>query len=123
MVRRFQISLVAVLLAAVFSTLAIAQGKAPAGKNTNTGGPAAIERGRIVYADKCEVCHFSDSEDQKIGAGMKGIYKRGKYADGSKVDDASMEKWIVNGGKSMPPYKEELNPGQIHDLIAYIKTL
>jgi mono/diheme cytochrome c family protein len=54
---------------------------------------------------------------------MKGIYKRGKFIDGSKVNDASMEKWIVNGGKGMPSYKEVLNSGQIHDLIAYIKTL
>jgi cytochrome c5 len=128
MVQRFQINLLAVTLAAVFSTLAIAQEKAPSGKNTNAdsrpaGELAAIARGRIVYRDRCEICHFSESEAKKMASGMKGIYKRGKFVDGSKVNDASMEKWIVNGGKNMPPYKAVLNSGQIHDLIAYLKTL
>ena len=99
-----------ITLAAVFSTLAIAQEKAPAGKNANAdsqpaGELAAIARGRIVYRDRCEICHFSESSAQKIGSGMKGIYKRGTFADGSKVNDASIEKWIANGGKNMPPYK------------------
>jgi len=128
MLQRFHIDLLAVTLAAVFSAFAIAQEKSPAGKNAGAnsqpaGEKAAIERGRIVYRERCEICHFSESDAQKIGSGMKGIYKRGKFPDGSKVNDASMEKWIVNGGKNMPPYKAVLNPGQIRDLIAYLKTL
>ncbi|MBZ5698748.1 MAG: cytochrome c [Acidobacteriia bacterium] len=128
MVQRFQINLLAVTLTAVFSTLAIAQEKVPAGKNANAdsqraGEQAAITRGSIVYGHRCEICHSSESDAQKYGSSMKGIYKRGKFADGSKVNDASIEKWIVNGGKGMPSYKEVLNSGQIRDLIAYIKTL
>lgn len=82
-----------------------------------------VARGKIVYRERCEICHFSESEALKVGPGLKGIYKRGKYANGSKVDDASMEKWILDGGKNMPPFKGVLNPHQISDLIAYLKTL
>ena len=128
MVQRFQINLLAVMLAAVFSTLAIAQEKAPAGKNTNTdsqpaGEQDAITRGSIVYGHRCEICHSSESDAQKFGSSMKGVYKRGKFADGSKANDASVKKWIVDGGKGMPSYKDVLNSGQINDLIAYMKTL
>ena len=128
MAQRFQINLLGVELAAVCRTLAIAQQKAPAGKNTNAdsqpaGDQAAITRGSIVYGHRCEICHSSESDAEKFGSSMKGVYKRGKFADGSKANDASVKKWIVDGGKGMPSYKGVLDPGQINDLIAYMKTL
>jgi mono/diheme cytochrome c family protein len=84
---------------------------------------AVMARGLTVYKDRCAICHFSESKAKKIGPGLTDIYKRGKFTDGSKVDDASMQKWILNGGKDMPPFKPALNANQIRDLIAYLKTL
>jgi cytochrome c2 len=121
--RRFQIILLA--LANILSAHAYAQ-KKTATEKTDTrvaGLPAAMARGNTVYRDRCEICHFSESDAKKLGPGLKEIYKRGKFANGSKVDDASMEKWIVNGGKDMPPFGKVLNAAQIHDLIAYLKTI
>jgi mono/diheme cytochrome c family protein len=130
MSQHFRINrLAAVLaLAAVFSTFAIAQEKTVSGKNANAnsrpaGEPIAVARGRAVYHDRCEICHFSDSDVKKVGPGLKGIFKRGKFANGGKVDDASMEKWVINGGKDMPPFKQVLSGNQIQDLISYLKTL
>jgi cytochrome c2 len=126
----FQFTRLAIVLAlgAIFSCPAVAQEKIPAGQTASNdsrpaGGPAAVARGRIVYHDRCAICHFSESDAMKIGPGLKGIFKRGKYANGGKVDDASMEKWVVNGGKDMPPFKAVLNTAQIRDLIIYLKTL
>src|ERR1700674_2014040 len=105
---------------------AAAQDKSPQGKIpvvSAQGEPSAITRGRAVYQQRCEICHFSASEAKKMGPGLKGIYKRGKFADGNRVDDASMEKWIVEGGKDMPPFKGILNPTQIRDLLSHLKTL
>ncbi len=115
-------------LGTTLSTSAFAQEKASLGKDANTGSrPAAdltpIARGHILYRDRCEICHFSASEAKKIGPGLKGIYTRRKFADGRRVDDASIEKWIVEGGKDMPPFKAGLNPSQIRDLLAYLKTI
>jgi mono/diheme cytochrome c family protein len=115
-IRRFAAGLV-IALAAVFSPGAFPQVKI---------GPtdsAVIARGLIVYKDRCAICHFSESQAKKIGPGLAGIYKRGKFTDGGKVDDASMEKWILSGGKNMPPFKPLLNAIQVRDLIAYLKTL
>jgi mono/diheme cytochrome c family protein len=92
-------------------------------KSQPSGGAATIARGRDLYDRRCEICHFSESSAQKMGPGLKELYKRGKFSDGRKVDDASIEKWILNGSENMPPFKGELNPAQIHDLIAYLKTL
>jgi cytochrome c len=92
-------------------------------RRPGAGQPSAITGGRAVYQQRCEICHFNASEAKKIGPGLKGIYKRGKFADGRRVDDASMERWIVEGGKDMPPFKGVLNPSQIRDLLSYLKTL
>ncbi len=113
---RFAAGLV-IAMAAVFSAGPFAQVKM---------GPtdsAMTARGLIVYKDRCAICHFNESQAKKIGPGLAGIYKRGKFTDGGKVDDAAMEKWILNGGKNMPPFKSVLNPTQVRDLIVYLKTL
>jgi len=84
---------------------------------------AVIARGKAVYSERCEICHFSASDAKKIGPGLKGIYTRGKYADGTKVNDASMEAWIEKGGKDMPPFGGAIKTEQLHDLISYLRTL
>ena len=116
------------VLTAVISAGVMAQVKNPpnnpASNDSRTGGEsAAIARGLGVYKERCAICHFSESDAKKIGPGLKAVYKRGKFPDGSKVTDSSMEKWISSGGKDMPPFQQVLNPNQIHDLIAYLKTL
>lgn len=119
------------LLAAIGLTLllcgaALAQDKSPRDKYPVVvahGEPSAITRGRAIYQQRCEICHYSASDAKKIGPGLKSIYTRGKFADGRRVDDASMEKWIVEGGKDMPPFKGVLNSSQIRDLLSYLKTL
>ncbi len=118
--------LAAVGLTTLLLGAALAQDKSPRDKNAVVvaqGEPSAITRGRAIYRQRCEICHFSDSEAKKMGPGLKGIYTRGKFADGRRVDDASMEKWIVEGGKDMLPFKGVLNPSQIRDLLSYLKTL
>jgi cytochrome c len=83
---------------------------------------AAINAGRIVFNQRCEICHFIDSTAQKIGPGLKGLFARAKLADGTKVTEASIAKIIGEGGKDMPDYKDLLKPGQLQALIAYLKS-
>jgi len=91
----------------------------PAAKN-----PAeAAASGKEVYRQRCASCHFNESAAQKIGPGLKGIYARGTFADGRKVDDASLARWINSGGKDMPAFKEVLKLEQVRDLISYLRTL
>jgi mono/diheme cytochrome c family protein len=112
-------------LFAIFPARALAQVKTPPNKKATIGPPpgASVARGVIVYKDRCAICHFSESDASKIGPGLKGLYKRGKFADRGKVDDASVENRILNGGKDMPPFRPVLPSNQVRDLIAYLKTL
>ncbi len=98
-------------------------GDKAASKKSAAKRSAVNEKGKEIYRINCLICHHSGSLEKKVGPGLKGIFKTGKFADGSKVDDASMKAWIEKGGKDMPPFKEILLPEQIADLIAYLKSL
>jgi len=81
------------------------------------------KRGKDAYAEYCQICHYESNTEKKIGPGLKGIYKRGKFADGKPVNDAIMRRWIEDGGKDMPAFVDTLTPAQIADLLAYLRTL
>jgi cytochrome c2 len=97
--------------------------QSPAGKAAEKTSEASAENGKKLYDRYCEVCHYTTTTAKKIGPGLKGIFQRGKFEDGSKVDDRSMRRWIEKGGKNMPAFGEDLKPQEIADLIAYLKTL
>ena len=106
--------------------MAVAQSKKAPPKKKN-GAEAAktsdVAKGRQVYSENCSICHFAKSKEKKIGPGLEGIFKRGKFADGKKVDEASMRAWIEKGGEQMPPFDEVLSKQQIEDLVAFLKTI
>ena len=96
------------------------------GATTKTAAPnaAAVGRGKTVFQQKCSVCHYDNSDQKKIGPGLKGLAKRGTFsANGNKITDESLKAWIENGSQLMPPFKDVLEPGQIKDVVAYVKTL
>ena len=89
-----------------------------------TNNAAAVARGKTLFQQKCSVCHYDTSDQKKIGPGLKGLSKRGTFTvNGNKITDDSLKTWIENGDQLMPPFKDVLEPGQIKDVIAYVKTL
>jgi cytochrome c len=79
-------------------------------------------KGKEVF-DQCSVCHNSDSTEQKIGPGLKGLFKRDKLASGKPVNEANVRAQINDGGNGMPAYKDILSDQEKDDVIAYLKTL
>jgi len=101
--------------------------KTPAKKTSSgsaAGNAAAAARGKEVFDKKCGICHYADNDQKKIGPGLKGISKRGTFTvNNNKVTDEALKTWIENGDTLMPPFKDVLEPAQIKDVIAYVKTL
>jgi len=121
--RNWKISILALGLAFLLGAGAIfATGSAK--NSSSTANAAAVKRGKDIFQQKCSVCHYDNSEQKKIGPGLKGISKRGTFSvNGNKITDDSLKTWIENGDQLMPPFKDVLEPGQIKDVIAYVKTL
>ncbi len=93
------------------------------GKKTSANA-AAVARGKSLFQQKCSICHYDTSDQKKIGPGLKGLSKRGTFSvNGNKITDESLKTWIENGDQLMPPFKDVLEPDQIKDVIAYVKTL
>ncbi len=99
---------------------------APASPKKAAGHAAAgsATRGKEVFEKKCAMCHFADSDQKKIGPGLKGLSKRGTFSvNGNKVTTESLKTWIENGDSLMPGMKDSLDAAQIRDVVAYVKTL
>jgi cytochrome c len=93
-------------------------------KSAGHAAAGSSARGKEVFEKKCAMCHFADSDAKKIGPGLKGISKRGTFSvNGNKVTTESLTTWIENGDSQMPGMKDTLEPQQIKDVVAYVKTL
>jgi mono/diheme cytochrome c family protein len=97
-----------------------------AAKKTASHGAAAgsATKGKELFDKKCALCHYADKDTKKIGPGLKGLSKRGTFTvNGNKVTTEALTTWIENGDSQMPPFKEVLEPQEIKDVVAYVKTL
>src|SRR5205823_3035831 len=80
------------------------------------------EKGKEIFT-QCGVCHNADSDEKKMGPGLKGLFKKDKLNNGKKISEATIRTQIDEGGKGMPAYKDMLSDQEKDDLIAYLKTL
>jgi cytochrome c len=80
------------------------------------------DKGKEVF-QQCGVCHNADSNEKKMGPGLKGLFKADKMANGKKPTEANVRAKVDEGGNGMPSYKEMLSDDEKNDLIAYLKTL
>src|SRR6266571_178600 len=66
-------------------------------KAARHGSSGSAAKGKEVFDKKCAICHFADSDQKKIGPGLKGISKRGTFSvNGNKVTTESLKAWIEN---------------------------
>ena len=92
--------------------------------STHKGSAGSAVKGKEVFDKKCSICHFADKDTKKIGPGLKGISKRGTFTvNGNKVTTEALTTWIENGDSLMPGMKDSLEPPEIKDVVAYVKTL
>src|ERR1041385_260804 len=103
-------------LIAVCAVVAAATRIVPAADKGNAA------KGKEVF-EQCGVCHNADSEEKKMGPGLKGLFKREKMTNGKKPSDATVRAKVDEGGNGMPAYKDMLSDTEKDDLIAYLKTL
>jgi len=79
-------------------------------------------KGKAVF-QQCAVCHNADSDQKKMGPGLKGLFAKAKLADGKKLTEANVRSKLEEGGNGMPAYKDMLTDAEKNNLVAYLKTL
>lgn len=80
------------------------------------------DKGKEVF-EQCSVCHAADSDEKKMGPGLKGLFKKAKMQNGKAPTEENVRGLINAGGNGMPAYEELLSKEERDDLIAYLKTL
>ena len=95
-----------------------------AGTRIFAAAPAGdAEKGKSVFEDNCAVCHNADSDEKKMGPGLKGLFKHEKLKNGKKPTDANVKAIINAGGNGMPSYADMLSDEERDNVLAYLKTL
>ncbi|MCU1284230.1 MAG: hypothetical protein JWO13_580 [Acidobacteriales bacterium] len=69
------------------------------------------------------MCHRSDSTAPMNGPGLKEVFKKPYLPSGAPANDERVHAVIVQGRRTMPPFGQIYDDVQIHDLIAYMRTL
>lgn len=80
------------------------------------------DKGKEVF-EQCGVCHNADSDEKKMGPGLKGLFKKAKLTNGKKPTEAVIRDIVNKGGNGMPAYEEILTAEEKDNVIAYLKTL
>ena len=88
-----------------------------------SAGKGDAAKGKAVF-EQCGVCHNPDSDEKKMGPGLKGLFKKDKLtSNGKPVNDSNVLQKINEGGNGMPGYQDMLSDQEKTDLLAYLKTL
>ena len=96
----------------------------PRGLSEGENGSAA--KGQKLFQQDCNMCHYPDKTEKKIGPGLKGLFKNKVLPMSKKpVTVANVRHQIESGSptKGMPAFGSKLKPADVADLIAYLKTL
>src|SRR5947208_10111550 len=105
-----------------FQVLGMVAALAIGGKVMLSAPKGDAAKGKVVF-EQCAVCHNADSDEKKMGPGLKGLFKKDKLTNGKKPSDATVLAKINEGGNGMPAYKDMLSDAEKDDLLAYLKTL
>jgi mono/diheme cytochrome c family protein len=99
--------------AAVFNTASFGAAK-----------PGDAAKGKETFSSNCDVCHNAESEETKVGPGLKGLFKKANLANKKKVTDANVVDMINKGSPvGMPAFEDQLSDQERANVLAYLKTL
>lgn len=84
---------------------------------------ASAEKGASLYNAKCLSCHYPDSEDKKLGPGLKDLFKKEKLPHtGRPATEENVKEQLIRPALVMPSFTK-LTELEMAALIAFLKTL
>jgi mono/diheme cytochrome c family protein len=84
----------------------------------------AIARGSALFAKHCAGCHNTDSEEWKVGPGLRGVLVReALVSTGLPATRANVRNQIVAPAGSMPAFGSVLTERDLADILAYLGSI
>ena len=95
------------------------------GGKITAAGPGDASEGQKIFKKNCNMCHFPDKADKKMGPGLKDLFKNKELPASKKpaTEDTVREQIAKGSKKGMPPFEDKLSASDVDNLIAYLKTL
>jgi cytochrome c6 len=85
----------------------------------NPGPDSAVSS--ATFRTKCAMCHGADGRGSEVGKSMNVPDLRSAVVQ--KLPDAQLAQIISDGKGGMPSFKNALSEGQVHALVAHIRSL
>jgi len=86
----------------------------------NNSLKGSVEKGKILFQNKCSFCHFADKEENQTGPGLKGLLKKEKLPhSGRPATVEIVRNQLFRPVLTMPSFKN-LPEQDIADLLAYL---
>lgn len=98
-----------------------AQGDPAAPRPNSQTLSAEQRRGEGLFLQRCSICHLP--RKLKFGSPpVIGPSLSGQFKDATPEQMKTLRGFILKGGPDMPGFQYGLDPKEIDDLIAYLKT-
>jgi len=83
----------------------------------------SVENGAVLFNSNCLSCHQADSEEKKIGPGLKDLFHKEKLPhSGLPPTIENIKRQLIRPALTMPSFTN-LTDQERADLVAYLKTL
>ena len=82
----------------------------------------SAERGALVFAGTCTLCHTLAAGVRKRGPSLGGIAESARLPSGKPASPQNILRQVNEGGGGMPALAARLSAEQKADVIAYLKT-
>lgn len=79
-------------------------------------------RGHAVFQSRCGQCHYDREESSLHGPSLRGLYKRPYLPSGAPANDERVTSTVLHGHGLMPA-QPNMDPQDLDDLLAYLRTL
>ncbi|MFO7875355.1 MAG: cytochrome c [Desulfovermiculus sp.] len=123
---RTTLAVVAIFLVAAVIFGIVRNNIAPQESHEHDHGHAEqAEMGADLFQDKgCSQCHYTDSENSKIGPGLKDLFDQAKLpVSGQPVTEENVRNQLTDPYEDMPSFADRLSEKEIEEIISYMSTL
>ena len=81
------------------------------------------QAGHATFQAHCAVCHYDRQTGPLNGPSLLGVFKKPILPSGAAATDERVTATIVHGRGNMPALGNQLEQGEIDDILAYLHTL